>query len=112
MHPILFNVGETPIHAYGFLIAVALILGWVISLRLARADKLPADLLGTAYVLSVGAGLLGAATCCHHSSASGPPVRRCICIRHRTCILSFIYALVPSVPHDPEEEHRMEPILL
>ena len=60
MHPVLFSLGETPIHAYGFLIAVALILGWILSLRLARNDKLPADQLGTGYVLSVGGGLLAA----------------------------------------------------
>ena len=60
MHPVLFSLGETPIPAYGFLIAVALILGWMLSLRLARIDKLPADQLGTAYVLSVGGGLLAA----------------------------------------------------
>jgi phosphatidylglycerol:prolipoprotein diacylglycerol transferase len=60
MHPVLFSLGETPIHAYGFLIAVALILGWILSLRLARTDKLPADQLGTGYVLSVAGGLLAA----------------------------------------------------
>jgi phosphatidylglycerol:prolipoprotein diacylglycerol transferase len=60
MHPVLFNIGDTPIHAYGFLIAVALILGWVLSLRLARADKLPADVLGTGYVISVAVGLVAA----------------------------------------------------
>ena len=58
MYPVLFNLGDTQIHAYGFLIAVALIVGWVLSLRLARADKLPADILGTGYVASVGGGLL------------------------------------------------------
>lgn len=60
MHPVLFNIGDTPIHAYGFLIAVALILGWVVSLRLARIDKLPADILGTGYVISVAIGLIAA----------------------------------------------------
>lgn len=59
MHPVLFSVGGTPIHAYGFLIAVALIVGWVTSLKFARDDKLPADQLGTNYVISVAAGLLG-----------------------------------------------------
>jgi phosphatidylglycerol:prolipoprotein diacylglycerol transferase len=59
MHPVLFSLGETPIHAYGFLIAVALIFGWVTSLKFARDDKLPADQLGTNYVISVAAGLLG-----------------------------------------------------
>ncbi|MCA9701687.1 MAG: prolipoprotein diacylglyceryl transferase [Myxococcales bacterium] len=58
MHPILFNLGETPVAAYGVLLAVSLILGWILSLRLAKLDKLPADLLGTGYVLSVGGGLL------------------------------------------------------
>jgi phosphatidylglycerol---prolipoprotein diacylglyceryl transferase len=57
MHPVLFSLGDTPIHAYGFLIAVALILGWILSLRLARLDKLPVDHLGTGYVLSVAGGL-------------------------------------------------------
>lgn len=60
MHPVLFNVGDTPIHAYGFLIAVALILGWVLSLRLARLDKLPADILGTGYVITIAIGLIAA----------------------------------------------------
>ena len=64
MFPVLFSLpfGEapTPVASYGFLIAVALVLGWVLSLRFARLDKLPADQLGTAYVLSVGAGLLAA----------------------------------------------------
>ena len=59
MHPVLFSLRETPIHAYGFLIAVALIIGWVTSLKFARDDKLPADQLGTNYVLSVAAGLVG-----------------------------------------------------
>lgn len=59
MHPVLFSIGDTPIPAYGFLIAVALILGWVSSLKFARDDKLPADQLGTNYVISVAAGLVG-----------------------------------------------------
>lgn len=59
MHPVVFSIGDTPIHAYGFLIAVALIVGWIISLKFARDDKLPADQLGTNYVISVAAGLLG-----------------------------------------------------
>jgi phosphatidylglycerol:prolipoprotein diacylglycerol transferase len=60
MHPVLFNIGDTPIHAYGFLIAVALILGWVLSLRFARLDKLPADILGTGYVITIALGLIAA----------------------------------------------------
>jgi phosphatidylglycerol:prolipoprotein diacylglycerol transferase len=59
MHPVLFSIGDTPIHAYGFFIAVALIVGWITSLKFARDDKLPADQLGTNYVISVAAGLLG-----------------------------------------------------
>ena len=64
MFPVLFSLpfGEEPIdvHAYGFLIAVALVLGWILSLRQARQDKLPADQLGTGYVVAVGTGLLAA----------------------------------------------------
>jgi len=64
MFPVLFSLpfGEEPVdvHAYGFLIAVALVLGWILSLSFARKDKLPADQLGTGYVVTVGVGLLAA----------------------------------------------------
>ena len=64
MFPVLFNLpfGDTPtpVHAYGLLIAVTLVLGWILSLTFARQDKLPADQLGSGYVIAVGAGLLAA----------------------------------------------------
>lgn len=72
MHPILFSIGGAPIPAYGFLIAVALIVGWATSLKFARDDKLPADQLGTNYVISVAAGLLGARAMWLMQNRDGP----------------------------------------
>lgn len=62
MHPTLFEIPglETGVQSYGVCVGLALVVGWVLALRLARADRLPADRLGTAYVLSVGVGLFGA----------------------------------------------------
>lgn len=62
MHPTLFTVPGTEItvQSYGAFVGLALVLGWILSLKFARDDKLPPDLMGTAYVLTVGAGLFGA----------------------------------------------------
>ncbi len=62
MHPTLFTIPGTEItvQSYGAFVGLALILGWIISLRLAKSDRLPTEQMGTAYVLAVGAGLLGA----------------------------------------------------
>ena len=51
---------EIVIPSYGFLVGVGLALGWLSSLRRARSDRLPAEDLGTAYVLSVVFGTFGA----------------------------------------------------
>ena len=48
------------IHAYGLMMALALLLAWVVTLSLGRRDRLPPGRLGTAYVLGVGFGLMGA----------------------------------------------------
>lgn len=48
------------IQSYGLLLALALALAWVITLALGRRDRLPPGPLGTAFVLGVGLGLLGA----------------------------------------------------
>jgi phosphatidylglycerol:prolipoprotein diacylglycerol transferase len=62
MHPTLFQIpgSESGLQAYGFSVAVALITGWVVSLALARRDRLPADRLGTAYVVMAALALVGA----------------------------------------------------
>ncbi len=75
MYPILFSIGDSPVRAYGLLLAVALILGWVLSLRLAKADKLPADVLGTAYVVAVAGGLLVARAMWLFQSGDFDPVK-------------------------------------
>ncbi len=48
------------IRAYGLMMALALLLAWVVTLSLGRRDRLPPGRLGTAYVLGVGFGLVGA----------------------------------------------------
>ncbi len=62
MNPELFTIPgtETPISAYGFMIGLALVLGWILAMGSARRDRLPSDQMGTAYVLSVFFGLFGA----------------------------------------------------
>jgi phosphatidylglycerol:prolipoprotein diacylglycerol transferase len=62
VHPTFFTIPGTEItvQSYGAFVGLALILGWIISIRFARVDKLPADRMGTAYVLTVGCGLFGA----------------------------------------------------
>lgn len=62
MHPTLFTIPGTDItvQSYGAFVGLALVVGWIVSMRFSRADKLPADQMGTAYVLTVGAGLFGA----------------------------------------------------
>ena len=62
MAPLLFTVPGIgwEIQSYGFFMGLALVVGWVLALALARADRLPADALGTAYVASVAAGLFAA----------------------------------------------------
>ncbi|MDC0719590.1 prolipoprotein diacylglyceryl transferase [Nannocystis bainbridge] len=48
------------ITSYGLAVAVALVTAWLVSLLLARRDKLPPEVLGTVFVLSAIAGLLAA----------------------------------------------------
>ena len=62
MHPELFSVPgvDWEVQSYGFFAGLALLVGWVLTLSQARRDDLPADALGTVYVVSVAAGLIGA----------------------------------------------------
>lgn len=62
MAPLLFTVPGLgwEIQSYGFFMGLALVIGWVVSLALARADRLPAESLGTVYVASVAGGVLAA----------------------------------------------------
>jgi phosphatidylglycerol:prolipoprotein diacylglycerol transferase len=48
------------VSSYGFFLGLALVLGWLYALRLAARDRLPADRLGTSYVLTVGLALFAA----------------------------------------------------
>jgi phosphatidylglycerol:prolipoprotein diacylglycerol transferase len=55
MHPVLFTIPglESDVQAYGLLMGLALLVGWWLTLRFARADRLPAERIGTIYVVSV-----------------------------------------------------------
>lgn len=60
MSPVLFTVpgADWEVSSYGFFLGLALIAGWIVSLSLAGRDRLPADRLGTSYVVAVAFGLL------------------------------------------------------
>src|SRR5438132_1214520 len=62
MSPVLFTVPGTAweVSSYGFFLGLALIAGWILALTLAGRDRLPADRLGTSYVVAVALGLFGA----------------------------------------------------
>lgn len=62
MAPLLFTVPGLgwEIQGYGLFMGLALVVGWIVALTLARADRLPTDTIGTAYVASVAAGLFAA----------------------------------------------------
>ena len=62
MSPVLMQIGDWPVPAYGFFFALSLIAAWVIIVRLGVQDRLPADKLGFAYLLSVVTGILAART--------------------------------------------------
>ncbi len=55
MFPVLFTLPGLgwDVQAYGVLMGLALLLGWVMTLRSARADRLPSEQIGTIYVASV-----------------------------------------------------------
>lgn len=60
MSRVLFTVPGTAfeVAAYGFFLGIALVVGWLTSLALARKDGLPADRLGLNYVLALATGLV------------------------------------------------------
>ncbi|MCA9714588.1 MAG: prolipoprotein diacylglyceryl transferase [Myxococcales bacterium] len=60
MYPVLFTLPGLgwDVQAYGVLMGLALLLGWVLTLRAARADRLPSERIGTIYVASVLAAVL------------------------------------------------------
>ena len=62
MAPLLFTIPGVgwEIQSYGFFMGLALVVAWVVALSLARTDKLPTDVVGTAYVGAVACGLLAA----------------------------------------------------
>ncbi len=76
MRPELFLLPNgSPVPAYETCVAAALLLGWILAMSAARRDKLPPDLAGSAYIVTLIAGLLGARGLWllqHPSEYSGP----------------------------------------
>jgi phosphatidylglycerol:prolipoprotein diacylglycerol transferase len=60
MHPILFQIGPVTIPTYGALVALGMILGLTLSLRLARRDGLDPDAVENLAFVVLLAGLIGA----------------------------------------------------
>ena len=62
MSPVLFTVPGVAweVSAYGFFMGLALVTGWLFALGFAAKDRLPADRLGTSYVVALGVALVGA----------------------------------------------------
>lgn len=62
MKPVLFTLPGLgwEIQAYGFFVALALIVAWAQTLRLSRADGLDPKAMGPVFVASAAAGLVGA----------------------------------------------------
>jgi phosphatidylglycerol:prolipoprotein diacylglycerol transferase len=53
-------LGSIPVYSYGALLAVSLIVGWLLTQRLARADGFPRELGRGAFFVAVIVGLVGA----------------------------------------------------
>jgi phosphatidylglycerol:prolipoprotein diacylglycerol transferase len=60
MSPVLFTLGDWDVQAYGFFVALALVVGWAVAMALSRKDRLPPDVVGSSYVLAAVAGVLAA----------------------------------------------------
>ena len=62
MHPDLFIVPGTTfgVSSYGFFMGLALVAAWILSLDLARRDRLPTERLGLVFVASAIVGLVSA----------------------------------------------------
>lgn len=60
MHPVLFHLGSLPVYSYGLMLAISILAGWLLTVRLAKQhDQLPEDAVSTACLIAAVAGLLG-----------------------------------------------------
>ncbi len=57
--PWLGQLGELPIYSYGIMLGISLIVGWFVSLGLARRDGMPEEELANCYIVSCLLALLG-----------------------------------------------------
>jgi phosphatidylglycerol:prolipoprotein diacylglycerol transferase len=60
MHPVLFHIGSRPVYAYGLMLSLSILVGWQLTVRLARKnDGLAEDAVSSACLISAIAGVLG-----------------------------------------------------
>src|SRR5687767_4711787 len=60
MHPVLFHLGSLPVYSYGLMLAISILAGWLLTVRLAKKhDQLPEDAVSTACLIAAIAGLIG-----------------------------------------------------
>ena len=61
MYPILFRVPiiDLPIYSYGVMLGLSLVVGWFLVMKLGAVDGLPRDKMGTCFVWTAVAAILG-----------------------------------------------------
>jgi phosphatidylglycerol:prolipoprotein diacylglycerol transferase len=55
-----WNVGNIPIYSYGVMLGLSLVVGWYLTLGLAKRDGLPAETMANNYVVTAVVAVLGA----------------------------------------------------
>lgn len=63
MHPILFKLpfgGGFPVYSYGVMLGLSFVVGWYLTLGLAKRDGLPREPLANCYVITAVAAVVGA----------------------------------------------------
>ena len=59
MHPILFKIGSFPIHAYGFMVVMAFLVGILVSLYYAKKEGIKAEIILEVAILIIVAAIIG-----------------------------------------------------
>lgn len=60
MYPVLFHIGSRPVYAYGLMLSISILVGWQLTVRLARKnDNMSDDVVSSACLISAIAGVLG-----------------------------------------------------
>ena len=56
-----YEAPNIPIYSYGVMLGLSLVIGWYLTLSLAKADKLPQETMANCYVVTAFAALVGPA---------------------------------------------------